>query len=89
MNFSVLKPISILSGILGTVAVMAGTNMFNPLIKFIHQDAITPAEGMLCILFTILGFAGCYVLLNMLCTYFVPRIESKQKHTISRVKNNS
>ncbi len=83
MNTSIIKPLAVLSGILGTIAVMAGTNILNPLIRFIHNDTITPMESLLCILFTILGFAGCYLALTILCTYFVPKIKSNDKHRTS------
>lgn len=81
MKTSIVKPLAVLSGILGTIAVMAGTNVLNPVIQFIHHQSITPFESLICIGFTLLGFAGCYLALNTLCTYFVPRIESKDKHT--------
>ena len=81
MNTRILKPLAILSGILGAIVVMAGTQLLDPLMKFIHNQAITPFESLVCFLFTILGFAGCYLALNILCTYFVPRIESNNKDT--------
>jgi amino acid transporter len=89
VNTTILKPLAILSGIAGAIVVMAGSDVLDPLIAYIHNPAITPFESMLCLLFTLLGFAGCYFALNTLCTYFVPRMKSENKHTQKRVKNNT
>ena len=80
MNRTILTPIFVLSGIAGTIALMAGTNIFNPLIKFIHSEALTPLEAGACLLFTVAGFAASYFLLNTLCSYFVPRINALEKN---------
>ena len=73
MNKTFLTPITVLIGILGSMGLMAG-NVFDPLIRFIHSGVITPAQAAGCLLFTAAGFAACYFLLNILCSYFVPRI---------------
>lgn len=88
MSQNILKPIFVLFGILGTIAVMAGSDLFQPLIRFIHDEGITPFESLLCILFTVAGFGACYLLLNTLCTYFVPRIDAADKRTSSGARNN-
>ena len=84
MNKTIFSPLFVLSGIFGTIAVMAGTDLFNPLIKFIHNEAITPLEAGACLILTIAGFTASYVLLNILCSYFVPRI----KNTPEKNHNN-
>ena len=76
MNRTIYTPILILAGIGLTMALMAVTSLFKPLIVFIHSGSITPFQAVLCTGFTILGFWGCYFLLNRLCGYFVPRIEA-------------
>jgi hypothetical protein len=78
MNKTFLTPITILFGILGSMALMAGSTLFDPLIRFIHTGVITPVQAGSCLLFTAAGFAACYFLLNMLCSYFVPRIASAE-----------
>jgi len=78
MNKTFLTPITILFGILGSMALMAGSTLFDPLIRFIHTGVITPVQAGACLLFTAAGFAACYFLLNMLCGYFVPRITSAE-----------
>ena len=75
MNRTIVTPILILAGVGTTLALMAATNIFKPLMHFIHTGGITPFQAGLCVGFTFLGFGACYVLLNQLCSYFVPRIE--------------
>ena len=100
MNKTILTPLFVLSGIAGTIALMAGTNLFDPLIKFIHSEALTPLEAGACLLFTVAGFAASYFLLNTLCSYFVPRINTLEKnysksskeqprHTYLRAENSN
>ena len=81
MYKTILAPLSILFGIGAVLVLMAGTNLFDPVVMFVHTNTIGPMSTGLCFLFTILGFAGCYYLLNILCTYFVPRMEAGQKTT--------
>ncbi len=100
MNRTILTPIFVLSGIAGTIALMAGTDIFNPLIKFIHSETLTPIEAGVYLLFTVAGFAASYFLLNTLCSYFVPRIniieknhnnslKEQQKHAYLCAKNSN
>jgi energy-converting hydrogenase Eha subunit E len=76
MNKTAFPTVFVLLGILGVIGVMAGTSIFDPVIKFIHTDNLSVQGALLCMVFTIAGFLVCFQLLNVLCTYFVPRIES-------------
>lgn len=76
MNRTFLTPLFVLLGLLGSVALMAVSDVFSPLIQFIHNGAITPLQAGACFVFTVAGFAACYFLLNLLCSYFVPRISA-------------
>ncbi len=78
MNRKLLGPICVFLGIAGVITLTAGTDVFQPLIAFVHNDAINPLQTVGCIVFTILGFAACFYLLNILCTYFVPRIAADE-----------
>ena len=80
MNRTILTPLFVLSGIAGIIALMAGTNLFDPLIKFIHSEALTPLEAGACLLFTVVGFAASYFLLNTVCSYFVPRLDKNHNN---------
>jgi hypothetical protein len=87
MNKTAFPTVFVLLGILGVIGVMAGTSIFDPVIKFIHTDNLSVQDALLCMVFTIAGFLACFRLLNVLCTYFVPRIElsdSSGKHAYSR-----
>jgi len=75
MNRTFLTPIAVLAGIVGIMGLMAGSSIFDPLIRFIHTGEITPMQAVLCLLFTIGGFAAYLYLLNLICSYFVPRID--------------
>lgn len=79
MNRTLLTPILILFGLGGTIGLMAGTRLFNPVVKFIHAEAITPFEAGACLMFTVFGFAASYFLLNLVCNYFVPRMDTAEK----------
>ena len=76
MNKAVFPTLFVLLGILGVIGVMAGTSFFDPVIRFVHTDALSVQDALLCMVFTIAGFLLCYRLLNVLCTYFVLKIES-------------
>ncbi|MEA3547223.1 MAG: hypothetical protein U9R66_06130 [Thermodesulfobacteriota bacterium] len=75
MNRTVIAPMFVLFGLIGTV-LMAGSNVFDPLVRFIHSGAITPLQAGICLVFTAAGFLACFFLLNLLCSYFVPRLET-------------
>ncbi len=77
MKRTFLAPIAVLAGILGSMGLMAGSNLFDPLIRFIHTGEITPMQAVLCLLFTVGGFAAYLYLLNLICSYFVPRIDKE------------
>ena len=79
MNKTILTPLAVFSGITGMIVLMAGTNLLDPLIKFIHSETLTPLEAFACLLFTAVGFAASYFLLNTLCSYFIPRINNFEK----------
>jgi hypothetical protein len=77
MRRTFITPLLVLSGIVGLCCLMATTTLFDPLVHFIHTGVITPVQAVLCILFTVGGFAAYFYLLNLVCSYFVPRIEAK------------
>ncbi len=77
--FPIFALLVVVSGYITVITLMAGTNLFDPLVKFIHQDAISPLQAGACIVFTGLGFAASYYLLNIVCNYFVPRLGPELK----------
>ena len=77
MQRTFITPVLVLLGIVGTCSLMATTSLFDPLIHFIHTGEITPIQAVVCLLFTVGGFAVYLYLLNLICSYFVPRIEAE------------
>ncbi len=75
MSKAVLSPLAVLAGIFGMIALIAGTDIFHPVVKFIHNESITSLEALACLFFAIAGFSASYFLLNTICSYFVPRIK--------------
>ena len=90
MNRTLITPILVLLGLITTVTLMAGSSVFTPLVRFIHSDTITPLQTGICIAFSLAGFAACYLLLNLICGYFVPRISANSDGygCSSQTKNN-
>lgn len=81
MNRTFKTPLFVLFGIIVSCVLMAGTNIFDPLVHYIHTGVITPLQAVVCLVFTVAGFAACYGLLNLLCSYFVPRIDAHDKRS--------
>ncbi len=76
MNQTFIAPTLVLLGLIGSIVLMAGSSVFTPLLRFIHSGAITPLQACACLVFTVAGFVACYSLLNLLCSYFVPRMDT-------------
>ncbi|MBU0944688.1 MAG: hypothetical protein KJ804_05345 [Proteobacteria bacterium] len=74
MKRTLIAPMGVLLGLIGSVALMAFSDVFTPLIQFIHSGVISPLQAGACIVFSVAGFAACYFLLSLLCSYFVPRM---------------
>ena len=77
MQRTFITPVLVLLGIVGICSLMATTSLFDPLIHFIHTGVITPTQAVLCLLFTVGGFVAYFYLLNLICSYFVPRIDTE------------
>lgn len=77
MQRTIITPVLVLLGIVGICTLMATTNVFDPLIQFIHTGDITPVQAAMCLLFTVGGFTAYFYLLNLICGYFVPRIDTE------------
>lgn len=74
MKRTFFAPLSVFLGLVGSMVLMAQSNIFTPIIQFIHNRSITPLQASGCLLFIVVGFAVCYFLLNILCGHFVPRM---------------
>ncbi|PHR30185.1 MAG: hypothetical protein COA36_02025 [Desulfotalea sp.] len=65
-------PISVSLFFIALGATMAFTDLFHPLIVFIHNQNITPIQAGGCIVGAILGFFLVFRLLVILGAYFLP-----------------
>ncbi|MEN8188693.1 MAG: hypothetical protein ABFS19_02515 [Thermodesulfobacteriota bacterium] len=76
MQRTIVAPLAVLFGIIVVLLLASRTSIFTPLIQFIHTGEITVIQAALCIVFSGAGFAACYTCLMLLCSYFVPRMDS-------------
>lgn len=75
---SVRTPILVGFAIVGLMVIMAATDMFQPLIQFIHTGEITLMEAFWCFLATALAFGLTAKFLIMLGGYFLPKAEERR-----------
>ena len=52
---------------------MVLTDLFQPLITYIHAQNITPLQGLFCVLIAALGFYLVFKVLAKLGEYFLPK----------------
>lgn len=83
---SILTPILVGTALIVSMVVMAVTNVFTPLIQFIHTGEITAAQGLLCIIASAVGFGLILKLLVMLGGYFLPQTERKRSQQFGSVE---
>ena len=72
MKRSILIPISFLLVMALLGLVMARTDLFQPLISFIHSDDISPLQAAGCVVGALAGFYICLKVLIALGGYFLP-----------------
>lgn len=72
MNKNIWLPISVSLILIGLGATMAFTDLFHPLIVFIHTSNISPLQAVGCILGSFVGFYIVFHLLVRLGAYFLP-----------------
>ncbi len=83
-----LTPWLFLAGILMVLAVIAGTDLLNPVIRFIHSDQGGYWQLGLCVLAGILGFRLAYVLLDSICRYYAARFDERiERETYKKQKH--
>lgn len=75
---SVFTPILVGLAIVVLMVIMAVTNVFQPLIQFIHTGEITPIEALWCFLAAVLAFGLTLKFLIMLGGYFLPKAEERR-----------
>ncbi len=75
---TVVTPIVIGAAFLAVVAVIAITDVFEPLIQFIHTGEITGMQALWCMFATIAAFGLAIKLLIMLGGYFLPKADERR-----------
>ncbi len=69
---SLLLPVSVGVGLTLLVAVIALTDVFYPLINYIHENSITPLGGVLCIILAVVWIVCVYNILTRLGNNMLP-----------------
>jgi len=72
MNKSSWIPISVSLLFIGLGAIMAFTDLFHPIIVFIHSKNITSLQAGACIFGAVIGFYIVFHVLVRLGAYFLP-----------------
>lgn len=75
MKRSILIPISFITAAIVIGLVMAKTELFQPLIQFIHSDTISLLQAAGCLVAAVAGFYVCLKVLIILGNYFLPAKE--------------
>ena len=65
-----LTPWMMLAGIVIFLGVIAGTDIFSPVMRFVHSDRGSTWQLALCVLVAVLALRLAYVLLNIICRYY-------------------
>jgi len=84
LNKNHLTPWLMLAGISILLGMIAGTDIFAPIMRFVHSDQGNTWQLALCVLVAILGLRLAYVLLNTICRYYSGLFDEriKQQDTV-------
>ncbi len=63
-----------LTGIAAVLVILATTDILVPIMQFIHTDQVNTWQIIACIVFSILGLWLTFFLLNILCNFYVSRL---------------
>lgn len=84
---SALTPVVVGTALIFLMVIMAVTDVFQPLIQFIHTGEITPLQALWCFVATVLAFGLTLKLLIMLGGYFLPKAESRRAEMTGKKEN--
>ena len=84
LNKNHLTPWLMLAGISILLGMIAGTDIFAPIMRFVHSDQGNIWQLALCVLVAVLGLRLAYVLLNTICRYYSGLFDEriKQQDTV-------
>ena len=73
MKKQIWIPVTVGLFLIALLAAMAFTDLFQPVITYIHNQQITPLQTVLCLLAAAVGFYLVYKVLAKLGEYFLPK----------------
>lgn len=88
-NRTILTPIIVGAALVLLMAIIAKTDLFQPLIHFIHTGKITILEALWCVLASVAAFALTLKLLIMLGEYFLPQAEKRRQQENNEKKDRA
>ena len=73
MKKQIWIPVSVGVLLIALLLTMALTDLFQPVITFIHTQKISPIQAIICVLAAMLGFYLVFKVLAKLGEYFLPK----------------
>jgi len=73
MKKQIWIPVSVGVLLIALLLAMALTDLFQPVITYIHSQNITPIQAIICVLAAVLGFYLVFKVLAKLGEYFLPK----------------
>lgn len=76
MRYSNKKiPWLFVTGIASLLIVAARTDLFQPIMQFVHTSQVTNVQVIACIIFSIFGLWLTFFLLNIICKFYANKFE--------------
>ena len=73
MKKKIWVPVTVGLFLIALLSAMAFTELFQPVITYIHSQQITPLQTVICLLAAAIGFYLVYKVLAKLGEYFLPK----------------
>lgn len=73
MKKQIWVPVTVGLFLIALLVAMAFTDLFQPVITYIHSQQITPLQAVICVLAAAGGFYLVYKVLTKLGEYFLPK----------------
>jgi membrane protein implicated in regulation of membrane protease activity len=86
MKRTIVTPVVVAAGFILMVVLMAITDVFTPVIQFLHTGEITLLQALWCLVASVIAFGLALKLLIMLGEYFLPRAEKRRQEDGKRKK---
>ena len=73
MKKQIWVPVTVALFLIALLSLMAYSDLFQPVITYIHSQQITPLQTVICLLAAAIGFYLVYKVLAKLGEYFLPK----------------